>query len=214
MTPGQRTAKMWEDRGVEEKEALAFEVSRHIHQILRLLGEGAPDKPVSLRGGMEETPTRVGKMYVNELFSGIDVDLKTALNTTFDAEEGMDQMVVVQGITFYSLCEHHLLPFFGEAHVGYIPGKKIVGLSKIPRLVRLASAQPQVQERLTAQIVGALDEVLEPRGAIVVLKARHLCMEMRGVHAPGTFTTTSALRGCLLDDKDQSRSEFLSLIQK
>jgi GTP cyclohydrolase IA len=192
----------------EDAEGVLSLVARDIEHALRLIYRhyGVDDLPP----GMRDTPSRVASMYVDELFSGLSNPI-TQRYTTFEAEDGMDQMVAVHHIPFTSLCEHHLLPFTGEVHVGYIPKGTIIGLSKIPRLIKHYASRPQVQERLTVEVANALDELLLPQGVIVVVEARHLCMEVWGVQSPGR-TTTSAVRGVLADNADQSRNEFLSLI--
>lgn len=154
------------------------------------------------REGLQRTPARVARFYREFL-----APVATPAMTTFDAE-GTDEMVVIGSIPFYSLCEHHLLPFFGTATVGYVPRDRIVGLSKVPRVVQAFAHGLQNQERLTQQVAKHLMTVLEPKGVGVVLHARHLCMEMRGVQIAGALTTTSALRGVFLDDS-RCRREFL-----
>ena len=162
------------------------------------------------RDGLKETPARVARAF-KEIFGGLYTDPDAVLDTTFD--EGHDELVLVKSIPMYSTCEHHLVSFHGVAHVGYIPGHdgRVTGLSKIARLVDLYAKRPQVQERLTAQIADALMRKLDPRGAIVVIEAEHLCMAMRGVRKPGAVTTTSAVRGQFKTDK-ASRAEALELI--
>ena len=162
------------------------------------------------RQGLLDTPARVARSY-REIFAGLYTDPDTALNTTFD--EGHQELVLVRDIPMYSTCEHHLVSFHGVAHVGYIPGKsgKVTGLSKLARVVDMYAKRPQVQERLTSQIADALMRKLDPRGAIVVIEAEHLCMAMRGIRKPGASTTTSAVRG-LLQSSAASRSEALDLI--
>ena len=174
-----------------------------VREVLLAIGED-PD-----RDGLRETPARVARSYA-ELFSGLAQDPAELLATTFDI--GHSEMVLVKDIPFYSMCEHHLVPFHGQAHVGYIPSAegKVTGLSKIARLVDLFAKRPQVQERLTTQIVEALEEHLSPAGAIVVVSAEHLCMSMRGVRKPGSKTVTSAVRGQLRDPA--TRAEAMSLI--
>jgi GTP cyclohydrolase I len=176
-----------------------------IRELLLACGED-PD-----RDGLRETPRRVARAY-RELFAGLYTDPDSVLARTFD--ESHDELVLVTDIPMYSTCEHHLLPFHGVAHVGYIPNEhgRVTGLSKIARLVDLYARRPQVQERLTSQIADALVRRLEPRGVIVVVEAEHLCMGMRGVRKPGSRTTTSAVRG-LLRDSASSRSEALELIR-
>ena len=161
------------------------------------------------RDGLRDTPARVARMYA-EIFSGLRQRPEDVLTTTFDIAH--DELVLVRDIELWSQCEHHLVPFFGRAHVGYIPadGGQITGLSKLARLVDVYAKRPQVQERLTTQIADALDRILKPRGIIVVIEAEHLCMAMRGVHKPGSRTTTSAVRGQLRDGT--TRAEAMSLI--
>lgn len=162
------------------------------------------------REGLADTPRRVAEMYA-ELFSGLDKDPCSELSVSFD--EGHQEMIVARDIPFYSMCEHHLLPFFGVAHVGYIPNTegKVVGLSKLARVVDVVSKRPQLQERMTRQIADAIYTALEPDGAAVVIEAEHLCMVMRGVRKPGTSIVTSAVRGTFRT-KSVTRSEFLALI--
>jgi GTP cyclohydrolase I len=155
---------------------------------------------------LRETPRRVAKAYA-ELLTPQPFNA-----TTFPNDEGYDELVVVRDIPFQSLCMHHLLPFQGSAHVGYLPGERIVGLSKLGRVVDMFAHDLQVQERLTTQVADWLEEHLEPRGVGVVLEAEHLCMSMRGVQKPGSRTVTSALRG-LINDDARTRQEFLSLIR-
>jgi GTP cyclohydrolase I len=159
--------------------------------------------PDPSREGLQETPERVLRFY-REWAKDEPFNL-----TTFDAE-GYDQMIVQRQIPFYSLCEHHLLPFFGTATVAYVPNEKIVGLSKLARTVQHFARRPQNQERITRSVAHLLDETLRPKGVAVVLRARHLCMEMRGVRVPGAETVTSALLGVFLD-KPEARAELLDL---
>ena len=162
------------------------------------------------REGLKDTPARVARAY-KELTSGLRMEAKDVLTTTFDI--GHDEMVLVRDIELWSMCEHHLVPFTGVAHVGYVPAEsgKITGLSKLARLVDVYAKRPQVQERLTSQIADAVMRKLDPRGAIVVVEAEHLCMAMRGIRKPGASTTTSAVRG-LLQSSASSRAEALDLI--
>ena len=164
-----------------------------------------------LREGIKDTPRRVAEMYA-ELFSGLDVDPKVEL--TVDFGEGYEEMVILKNIPFYSMCEHHLLPFYGVAHVGYIPspGGRVVGVSKLARVVEICARRPQLQERMTQQIADAIFEALQPDGVAVVIQAEHLCMIMRGIKKPGTTVITSSVRGNFRS-KVATRSEFLSLIQ-
>lgn len=174
-----------------------------IRELLLAVGED-PD-----REGLRETPARVARMYA-ELFAGLAQTPEDVLTTTFDL--GHDEMVLVRDIEVYSQCEHHLVPFFGVAHVGYIPSVdgRITGLSKLARLVDVFARRPQVQERLTTQVADSLVRLLEPRGAIVVIECEHLCMSMRGVRKPGAKTVTSAVRGQLRNPA--TRAEAMSLI--
>jgi GTP cyclohydrolase I len=176
-----------------------------IRELLIALGED-PD-----RDGLRETPARVARAYA-EIFAGLYVDPDTVLDKTFD--EDHRELVLVRDIPVSSFCEHHLLPFSGVAHVGYIPACSghVTGLSKIARLVDLYARRPQVQERLTAQIADALVRKLDPRGVIVVIDAEHLCMAMRGIRKPGSRTTTSAVRG-MFETSPSSRAEAMSLIR-
>lgn len=174
-----------------------------VREILAAIGED-PD-----REGLIDTPARVARAY-EEMFSGLGHSPEELLSTTFDI--GHSEMVLVKDIPFYSTCEHHLVPFHGHAHVGYIPGEsgQVTGLSKLARLVDLYAKRPQVQERLTSQVVDALQDFLHPAGAIVVIEGEHMCMSMRGVQKPGARTVTSAVRGQLRDNA--TRAEAMSLI--
>ncbi|MEU0008153.1 GTP cyclohydrolase I FolE [Streptomyces sp. NPDC006314] len=174
-----------------------------VRELLIAVGED-PD-----REGLKETPARVARAY-RELLAGLWQEPEDVLTTTFDL--GHDEMVLVKDIEIVSLCEHHLLPFHGVAHVGYIPAEtgKITGLSKLARLVEVFARRPQVQERLTTQIADSLMRILEARGAIVVIEAEHMCMSVRGIRKPGAKTTTSAVRGQLRDAT--TRAEAMSLI--
>ena len=176
-----------------------------VRELLEAVGEN-PD-----REGLRETPARVARAY-REMFAGLYTDPASVLERTFD--ESHEELVLVTDIPLYSTCEHHLVPFHGVAHVGYIPNShgKVTGLSKLARLVDLYSKRPQVQERLTSQIADALVRKLQPRGAIVVVEAEHLCMAMRGIRKPGARTTTSAVRG-MLQTSASSRAEALELIK-
>jgi GTP cyclohydrolase IA len=179
-------------------------IERAVCEILLAIGEDPG------RDGLRETPARVARAYA-EQFSGLLKRPEDVLTTVFDADH--DEMVLVRDIELYSTCEHHLTPFFGFAHVGYIPNGKgqITGLSKLARLVDVYARRPQVQERMTSQIAEALMHVLEPRGVIVVVEAEHLCMSMRGVRKPGAKTVTSAVRGSFRDS-DRTRAEAMSLL--
>src|SRR6266487_2377657 len=181
-----------------------------IEQGVRLILDGIGEDPE--RPGLRETPSRVARMY-QEIFAGIDVDAANVVTVVEGAD--FDEMIMIKDIPLYSVCEHHLLPFVGKAHVAYIPNKdgRITGLSKIARAVDLLSKRLQVQERLTTQIADALDTALEPRGVFVVIEAEHLCMTMRGVKKPGAVTTTSAVRGVFRTDA-RTRSEALELLRR
>jgi GTP cyclohydrolase I len=161
------------------------------------------------REGLVDTPLRVARMYA-ELFEGLHADPASVLSAVFT--EDHQEMVVVRDIPFYSMCEHHLLPFHGVAHFGYLPNGRIVGLSKIARLVDCLSRRPQVQERLSGQIVDIFCRVLDPMGAGVVMEAEHLCMTMRGIKKPGSRMVTSALRG-VFRDSPETRAEFLANVR-
>jgi GTP cyclohydrolase IA len=179
-------------------------IEKAVREILLAVGED-PD-----RDGLVKTPSRVARAYA-ELFAGLRVDPKEILSTSFEADH--DEFVLVRDIQVFSLCEHHLLPFKGVAHVGYLPGDdgRITGLSKLARLVEAYARRPQVQERLTSQIADQLQEQLNARGVIVVLECEHMCMEMRGIRKAGARTVTSALRGLVKTDP-KTRGEALSLI--
>ncbi len=163
------------------------------------------------REGLADTPERVAEMYA-ELFEGLDKDPKEELTIGF--ELGHREMVILRDIPFYSMCEHHLLPFYGVAHIGYIPNDegRIVGISKLARVVEIVAKRPQLQERMTTQIADAIDEAIKPDGVAVVIQAEHLCMIMRGITKPGSIVITSALRGGF-KRRAVSRAEFFSLIQ-
>ncbi len=178
-------------------------VAKAIRDLLIAIGED-PD-----RDGLNSTPDRVARSYA-EVFGGLQQTAEDVLTTTFDL--GHDELVLVKDIELYSTCEHHLLPFYGVAHVGYLPNKsgRITGLSKLARLVDVFARRPQVQERLTSQVADSLMRILEPRGAIVVIEAEHMCMAVRGVRKPGARTVTSAVRGSLHDPA--TRAEAMSLI--
>ncbi len=179
-------------------------IERAVREILAAIGEDPG------RDGLAETPARVARAYA-EQFAGLGQRPEDVLTTVFDA--GHDELVLVRDIEVYSTCEHHLVPFYGVAHVGYIPNEKgqITGLSKLARLVDLYARRPQVQERMTSQIADGLASVLEPRGVLVVIEAEHLCMSMRGVRKPGAKTVTSAVRG-VIRDSARTRAEAMSLL--
>lgn len=180
-------------------------IERAVREILEAIGED-PD-----REGLRDTPKRVAKAYA-EFFAGLHQSPDQVLGTTFDIAH--EELVLVKDIPFYSTCEHHLVPFHGSAHIGYIPSHegRVTGLSKLARLVELYARRPQVQERLTTQVVEALMEHLNPKGAVVVVEAEHMCMSMRGVRKPGAKTVTSAVRGQLRDPS--TRAEAMSLIMR
>ena len=189
---------MEEDRFDDEK----------IEQGVRMILEGIGEDPA--RGGLRETPARVARMY-REVFAGIGQDASQLVTVVEGADH--DEMIMVRDIPIYSMCEHHLIPFSGKAHVAYIPNKQqqITGLSKIARVVDLLAKRPQVQERLTTEIAEALDEALSPRCVFVVIECEHLCMTMRGIKKPGSVTVTSAVRGLFRTDA-RTRQEAMSHI--
>ena len=181
-----------------------------IEQGVRLILEGVGEDPE--REGLLKTPERVARMY-EECFAGLYEDPAVHFETTFD--EHHEELVIVRDIPFYSMCEHHLAPFFGKAHVAYVPAKtgRICGISKLARLVDVYARRPQVQERLTSQVADTLVEQLNPQGVIVIMEAEHLCMSMRGVKKPGSKTTTSAVRGIFeSSERAATRAETLSLL--
>jgi GTP cyclohydrolase I len=179
-----------------------------IERGVRMILEGIGEDPE--RGGLRETPARVARMY-EEICAGIEVDASELVTVVEGAD--FDEMVMVRDIPLYSICEHHLIPFNGRAHVAYIPNKsqQITGLSKLARVVDMLSKKPQVQERLTTEIADALDRALSPRGVFVVIEAEHLCMTMRGVKKPGSITVTSAVRGLFRNDA-RTRQEAMNHI--
>jgi len=178
-------------------------IARAVREILEAIGEEPG------REGLRETPRRIAEMY-EELFAGLHQDPREVLTTGF--QESHREMVILKNIPFYSLCEHHFLPFHGRAHVGYVPEGRIVGASKIARAVDILARRPQLQERLTGQIADAIMEGLSPDGVAVVIEAEHLCMTMRGVQKPGTTLVTSAIRGGFRR-RAVTRSEFLALVR-
>ena len=180
-------------------------IKKAVTSIIKAIGEDPR------REGVVDTPKRVAEMYA-EIFSGLREDPKQELTGGF--EEGHREMVVIRDIPFYSMCEHHLLPFYGVVHVGYIPNVsgRVVGASKLARVVEIVARRPQIQERMTSQIAEAISEALQPDGVAVVIQAEHLCMTMRGIKKPGSNIITSATRG-LFRSKAATRAEFLSLVQ-
>jgi GTP cyclohydrolase I len=194
-----------DDAELERAEVDRDRIRRAVREILEAIGDD-PD-----REGLRDTPRRIADMYA-ELFSGVRRDPGELLEVGFDDEEH-HEMVVLKDIPFYSFCEHHLLPFHGVAHVGYIPNGRIVGISKIARVVEVLARRPQVQERLTSQIVDLIMDRIGAKGAAAVIEAEHLCMTMRGIKKPGSVMVTSATRGLFREDA-RTRAEFLSLIGK
>jgi len=180
-------------------------IASHVRDIIRILGL----KP-ELDANLVDTDRRVAKMYL-EIFSGLDEGTRPKL-TTFPNEERYTAMVMEKEIPFYSMCSHHFVPFYGHGHIAYIPNERIVGLSKLPRLLEFYAKRPQLQERLTEQVAAVLEEELKPQGVMVVIEARHLCVEMRGVKKPGAVTVTSAIRGIFMEKA--VREEFLDLLRR
>ncbi|MBI2855182.1 MAG: GTP cyclohydrolase I FolE [Chloroflexi bacterium] len=180
------------------------EIQRAVSMLIRAIGENPQ------REGLVDTPARVGEMYA-EVFAGMTMDAKAELGVGF--EEGHREMVILRDIPFYSMCEHHLLPFYGVAHVGYIPNEngRVVGASKLARVVEIFAKRPQLQERMTGQIAETMMEALAPDGVAVIIEAEHLCMTMRGIKKPGSNVITSATRG-LFRSRAATRAEFLSLV--
>jgi GTP cyclohydrolase I len=177
-----------------------------VFAILEAIGEDTG------REGLRDTPRRVARMYA-ELFSGIGKDPRSALDMVFEEDGHGEDVVVVRDVPFFSMCEHHLLPFFGQAHIGYLPRGKIAGASKLARALEVLARRPQVQERMTAQLADAVHDVLRPEGAAVVIEAEHLCMSMRGVKTRGSLIVTYAARGSF-DGRGISRGELVALLQR
>ena len=177
-------------------------IKKGVELILEGIGE---DKT---REGLVETPDRIARMY-EEIFAGLDMECEEILSKTFTVDN--EEMVIVKDIDFFSLCEHHMLPFFGKAHVAYIPKKYITGLSKIPRVVDIFARRLQIQERLTMQIKDCIQQTLDPLGVMVVIEAQHMCMQMRGVEKQNSLTTTSDFTGFFQQAK--TREEFMNLIK-
>ncbi|WP_438444798.1 GTP cyclohydrolase I FolE [Gorillibacterium sp. sgz5001074] len=180
------------------------QIEHHVREILRLIGEDVD------REGLLDTPARVTRMY-EEIFAGYSADPREVLGVTFDEQH--EELVIVKDIVYYSQCEHHMAPFFGKIHIGYIPSGKIAGLSKFARLVEAVTRKLQVQERITSEIADILDQELKPHGVMVVVEGEHLCMCARGVKKPGSKTITSAVRGYFRNDAPL-RAEFMSLIKE
>ncbi len=180
-------------------------ITRAVNEIIAAIGEDGT------REGLAETPRRIAEMY-DEVFEGVEQNPLQVLGVTFDSN-GHQEMVILKEIPFYSMCEHHFLPFHGVAHVGYIPKERLAGVSKIARVVEVLARRPQMQERLTSQIADTLMEGLQPIGVAVVIEAEHLCMTMRGVKKPGSRLVTSANRGTFRRDP-ATRAEFFSLVRE
>ena len=189
---------------VESRRPSQAEVEDAVRVLLRWAGEDPT------REGLIETPKRVAKSY-RELFAGYETDPRAYLERTFEEVGGYDQLVILRDIRFVSFCEHHMLPFVGKAHVGYLPTDRVVGISKLARVVNGFARRFQIQEKMTAEIADAIADILQPKGVGVVVEAEHSCMTMRGVNTPGTRLTTSSLRGVVRDDP-RTREEFLKLV--
>jgi len=186
------------DQGVDRERIQAA-----VRELILAIGEDPT------RDGLRDTPRRIADMYA-EIFEGLTIDPREYLRVGFEVPH--DEMVILRNIPFYSMCEHHFLPFHGEAHVGYVPESRVVGISKLARVVEAYARRPQIQEKLTSQIAEAIMEVLEPDGVAVVIEAEHLCMTMRGVKKPGSRMVTSAMRGQFRRSA-VTRSEFLALVR-
>lgn len=191
------------DRGPRAPRPTQAEVEDAVRVMLRWAGEDPT------REGLLDTPARVARSY-RELFAGYETDPREYLERTFEEVGGYDELVVLTNIRFVSFCEHHMLPVVGKAHVGYLPENRVVGISKLARVVRGYARRFQIQEKMTAEIADAIEEVLQPQGVGVVVEAEHSCMTLRGVNSPGTSLTTSRLRGVVRDDP-RTREEFLRL---
>jgi GTP cyclohydrolase I len=200
---------MWSDPRDREKRLIKVIDEAKIERAIASLIEAIGEDPQ--REGLEGTPQRIAEMY-SEIFQGLEIDPKEELMVGF--EEGHREMIILRDIPFYSMCEHHLLPFYGVAHVGYIPNSsgRVVGASKLARVVDILAKRPQIQERLTTQIADTILEAIQPDGVAIVLEAEHLCMTMRGTKKPGTNVITSATRG-LFRRKAATRAEFLALVR-
>ncbi len=181
------------------------EVRSAVRTLIRWTGDD-PD-----REGLVDTPDRVARSY-REMFAGYDVDPREYLERTFEEVGGYDELIVLKDIRFVSVCEHHMLPVIGKAHVAYLPTDRVVGISKLARVVRGYARRLQIQEKMTAEIARAIQEVLQPQGVGVVIEAEHSCMTLRGVNAPGTSLITSHLMGVIRDDA-RTREEFLRLVR-
>jgi GTP cyclohydrolase IA len=177
-------------------------IKKAVISIIEAIGEDRT------REGLKDTPNRIAEMYA-DIFSGVFEDPEEHLKVGF--EEGHEEMVIAKNIPFYSMCEHHFLPFHGMAHIGYIPNGRVVGASKLSRVVEVFARRPQLQERLTTQVADTIVRVLEPKGVAVIMEAEHLCMTMRGIRKPGSKIVTSAMRG-LFRQRAATRAEFLTLV--
>lgn len=211
LTDTQQKGQLDQDKDAALPKQGAMDLEK-IEQGVRMILEGIGEDPE--REGLLKTPSRVARMY-EEVFAGLYQDPSVFFETTFD--EHHEELVIVHDIPFYSMCEHHLAPFFGKAHVAYVPAKsgRICGISKLARLVDTFARRPQVQERLTSQVADTLMKELQPRGVIVIMEAEHLCMSMRGVKKPGSKTTTSAVRGIFKSSEGSAtRAEALSLLMR
>jgi GTP cyclohydrolase I len=201
-THGWREKMAVQEREIEPKPFDIARMRRAVREIILALGED-PE-----REGLRETPRRVADMYA-EVFGGLHQNPEDVLQVGF--EEGHQEMVIVKDIPFYSMCEHHFLPFHGVAHIGYIPNGRVVGLSKLARALEILARRPQLQERLSSQLADAIMSALEPAGVAIVIKADHLCMTARGIKKPGSLTVTSAMRG-VFQRGAATRAEFMALI--
>lgn len=179
---------------------------KKIEQAVRLLLEGIGEDVT--REGLADTPARIARMY-EEIYKGMDEDAAVHLSKTFSVDN--NEIVIVKDITFYSICEHHLMPFYGKAHIAYLPNGRVVGISKLARTVEVYARRPQIQEKLTAQIADAIMEHLGPQGVMVMLEAEHFCMTMRGVEKPGSKTVTMATRGRFAEDTGLQQRFFSML---
>jgi len=178
-----------------------------IRQAVTLLLEGIGEDPN--REGLQETPDRIARMC-REVFGGLEETPESHLSKTFTVDR--NEIVVERDITFHSICEHHLLPFFGKAHIAYIPDGRVVGISKLARTVEVFARRPQIQEQLTSQICDAVMDILHPQGVMVMMEAEHMCMTMRGVRKPGTQTVTTAARGCF-EENEALQNRFFQLLK-
>lgn len=181
---------------------------KKVEQAVRLLLEGIGEDVD--REGLKDTPNRIARMY-EEIYKGMDEDAAGHLSKTFTVES--NEIVLVKDITFYSICEHHLMPFYGKVHIAYLPDGKVVGLSKLARTVEVYAKRPQIQEQMTTQIADAIMEHLKPQGVMVMAEAEHMCMTMRGVEKPGSQTVTMAVRGCF-HEKPQLQQYFFEMVRR